>query len=43
MRGLPVDPALGAPLAPGLPQGSVTLIEGGRETVAHLGGGYAPV
>ena len=43
MRGLPVDPALGVPLAPGLPQGSVALIEGGRETVAHLGGGHAPV
>jgi probable phosphoglycerate mutase len=43
MRGLPVDPALGAPLAPGLPQGSVALIERGRETVAHLGGGHAPV
>jgi probable phosphoglycerate mutase len=43
MRGLPVDPALGSPLAPGLPQGSVALIEGGRETAAHLGGGHAPV
>ncbi|WP_375427269.1 histidine phosphatase family protein [uncultured Sphingomonas sp.] len=43
MTGLPVDPALGSPLASGLPQGSVAMIEGGRETVVHLGGGHAPV
>ena len=42
MCGLPVDPALGSPLAPHLPQGSVALIEHGRETVAHMGGGHAP-
>jgi probable phosphoglycerate mutase len=42
MTGLAPDPALGSPLAPGLPQGSVALIELGRETVAHLGGGQAP-
>jgi probable phosphoglycerate mutase len=42
MTGLPIDPALGSPLAPGLPQGSVAVVERGRETVAHLGGGHAP-
>ncbi|HEU4959406.1 MAG TPA: histidine phosphatase family protein [Sphingomonas sp.] len=35
-------PSVGAPLAPGLPQGSVVMIEGGRETVAHRGRGSAP-
>ena len=40
--GLTPVPELGAPLAPGLPQGSVVLIEGGRESVVHLGGGDAP-
>ena len=40
--GLPVDPAIGAPVAPGLPQGSVSLIEDGRETLAHRGRGHAP-
>jgi probable phosphoglycerate mutase len=43
MTGAAAVPGLGAPLAPGLPQGSVVLVEGGRETVAHLGGGHAPV
>ncbi|WP_176473011.1 histidine phosphatase family protein [Sphingomonas lenta] len=42
MCGLPVLPELGAPLAPGLPQGSVVMIERGRERVVHLGGGHAP-
>jgi broad specificity phosphatase PhoE len=42
MRGLPHAPGLDAPLAPGLPQGSVVLIENGREQVVHLGGGHAP-
>jgi probable phosphoglycerate mutase len=42
MTGLAPDPALGSPLAPSLPQGSVALIELGRETVVHLGGGQAP-
>jgi broad specificity phosphatase PhoE len=42
MTGLPDDPALGAPLAKGLPQGSVVLIENGVETVPHLGTGVAP-
>ena len=30
------------PIAPGLPQGSVVLIENGQETIAHLGQGHAP-
>ncbi|RXD02459.1 histidine phosphatase family protein [Sphingomonas sp. UV9] len=42
MTGAMVDPLLGAPIAPGLPQGSVTLVAGGRATVPHLGTGFAP-
>ncbi|KQR80415.1 histidine phosphatase family protein [Sphingomonas sp. Leaf343] len=42
MTGLPNDPELGAPIAAGLPQGSVVMIEGGRETVIHHGSGRAP-
>ena len=42
MTGLAADPELNAPAAPGLPQGSVVLIEDGRETVPHRGTGYAP-
>ena len=42
MTGAAVDPLLGAPIAPGLPQGSVTLVEAGRATVPHLGTGFAP-
>jgi glucosyl-3-phosphoglycerate phosphatase len=42
MLGLPVIPAIEAPLASGLPQGTVTLVEGGREEVVHLGTGQAP-
>lgn len=42
MTGAAVDPMLGAPIAPGLPQGSVTLVEAGRATVPHLGTGFAP-
>lgn len=42
MTGLADDPAIGAPAAPGLPQGSISLVERGRESVAHLGTGYAP-
>ncbi|OWK27937.1 2,3-bisphosphoglycerate-dependent phosphoglycerate mutase [Sphingomonas dokdonensis] len=41
MTGAPVDPC-GAPVLPGHPQGTVTMIERGRETVVHLGTGYAP-
>ena len=36
------DPTLGAPIAPGLPQGSVVLIVNGIESVPHYGGGFAP-
>ncbi|MES3110226.1 histidine phosphatase family protein [Sphingomonas aurantiaca] len=42
MTGAAVDPTLGAPIARGLPQGSVTLVEAGRATVPHLGTGFAP-
>lgn len=42
MTGLPADPDFGAPIAPGLPQGSVSLIEKGAESVPHLGTGHAP-
>lgn len=42
MTGISPDPVLGAPLAAGLPQGSVSLVEDGRETIAHLGAGHAP-
>ena len=42
MTGAPDIPAVGAPAAPGLPQGSVVMIERGVETVVHLGTGYSP-
>ena len=42
MTGAATHPEFAAPIAPGLPQGSVVLIEGGRESVAHLGTGHAP-
>ena len=42
MTGAPVDPVLRAAVAPGLPQGSVTLVEQGRATVPHRGTGFAP-
>jgi broad specificity phosphatase PhoE len=43
LRGLPIDPGYGAPIADGLPQGSVVMIEDGIETIAVLGtgGGHA--
>lgn len=41
MTGAPIDPC-GAPVLPGHPQGTVTMIERGRETVVHLGTGHAP-
>lgn len=41
MTGAPVDPC-GAPVLPGHPQGTVTMIERGREQVVHLGAGHAP-
>lgn len=42
MTGLADEPLIGAPAAPGLPQGSVVLVEQGRESVPHLGTGHAP-
>lgn len=42
MTGLPDNPLTGTPFAPSLPQGSITLVERGAESVAHLGGGPAP-
>ena len=41
MTGALMDPC-GAPVLPAHPQGTVTMIDGGRETVVHLGTGYAP-
>ncbi len=42
MTGAPMHPEWHAPIAPGLPQGSLVRIEGGRESIAHLGTGHAP-
>lgn len=42
MTGADAHLEFAAPIAPGLPQGSVVLIEGGRESIAHLGQGHAP-
>ncbi|MGJ3649382.1 histidine phosphatase family protein [Sphingomonas sp. GlSt437] len=42
MTGAAVDPLVEAPVAAGLPQGSVVMIERGVETVVHRGSGYAP-
>lgn len=42
MTGQDVHPEFASPISPGLPQGSVVMIEGGRETVVHLGSGRAP-
>ncbi|MCD2323180.1 histidine phosphatase family protein [Sphingomonas sp. IC-56] len=39
MAGLDVMPQFDAPVAPDLPQGSIVMIEGGRETVVHTGTG----
>jgi hypothetical protein len=41
MTGAPVRPECDAPVAEGLPQGSVVEISGGIETVMHLGQGWA--
>ena len=41
MTGAPVDPC-GAPVMDAHPQGTVTMLERGRETVIHLGTGHAP-
>ena len=42
MTGVDAHPDFATPIAPGLPQGSVVLIENGRETVPHRGTGHAP-
>ncbi|HEV2568410.1 histidine phosphatase family protein [Sphingomonas sp.] len=42
MTGIDVEPRWSAPIAPSLPQGSMVMIEGGVETVVHLGAGHAP-
>jgi probable phosphoglycerate mutase len=42
MTGAAMVEAVGAPVAPGLPQGSLVMIERGRETLVHLGRGHAP-
>ncbi|MEG3176940.1 histidine phosphatase family protein [Sphingomonas sp. RB3P16] len=42
MTGAPDLAGFGAPAAPGLPQGSVVLIEQGVESVVHRGAGHAP-
>lgn len=39
LTGLDVLPQFDAPVAPDLPQGSIVVIEGGVERVAHLGSG----
>jgi probable phosphoglycerate mutase len=42
LTGLDAEPRWSAPIAPGLPQGSMVMIEDGRETVVHWGRGHAP-
>jgi probable phosphoglycerate mutase len=42
MTGMDVDPRWSAPIAPGLPQGSMVVIEDGVERIVHLGAGKAP-
>ncbi len=42
LLGLAPDPVLGAPVAPGLPQGSVSLVENGAEMLALRGTGHSP-
>ena len=42
LTGMDVEPRWSAPIAPSLPQGSMVMIEDGRETVVHLGAGHAP-
>lgn len=41
MTGAPSDPC-GAPVSDAHPQGTVTMIEHGRESIVHLGTGHAP-
>ncbi len=42
LTGLPNDPSLDAPVARGLPQGSIVMIENGTETLVVEGTGGAP-
>jgi broad specificity phosphatase PhoE len=42
MTGQDAHPEFAAPIAPGLPQGSVVMIERGVEQVVHTGAGHAP-
>lgn len=42
MTGVAAEPRWSAPIAPGLPQGSMVMIEDGVERVVHLGQGHAP-
>jgi probable phosphoglycerate mutase len=42
MTGETVHPEFDAPIAPGLSQGSIVLVENGVETVPHVGTGRAP-
>lgn len=42
MTGAAAHPMFGAPTLPGLPQGSVVMIEGGVEHLVHRGTGHAP-
>ena len=42
MTGATEHPEWHAPIAPGLPQGSLVLIEQGHESIPHLGTGHAP-
>ena len=42
MTGIAIDPIYGAGLASNLPQGSMVMIQGGVETLVHLGRGQAP-
>lgn len=42
MTGMDVEPRWSAPVAPGLPQGSMVMIEDGVERIVHLGAGRAP-
>lgn len=40
LAGLPTHPLTHTPFAPNLPQGSVSLLEGGVDTTVHLGTGH---
>ncbi|OYY78086.1 MAG: histidine phosphatase family protein [Sphingomonas sp. 28-62-20] len=42
MAGMAPHPAIGAPAASSLPQGSLVMVAGGVETLVHRGTGFAP-